>query len=195
MLNNLSRLFCLVPIWHKCVSIGLFCDKSVRKWKRKADGDNFFAGGWKGRGWGERGGMFNKTQRDFLIKVEEKISTKFIWQFFKSHSLLIEVCESSIELSNIKSLNVNTLMFQQAQQFGDGLPSKMRNKFVGWWHLIWIWILWKLFVASARLFWKVHWCGYFMNMPKSFHSIAASRLPLSNVLYFKLPLNIKRIFP
>ena len=53
----------------------------------------------------------------------------FIWQFLKSHSLLIEVCESSIELSNIKSLNVNTLMFQQAQQFGDGLPSKMRNKY------------------------------------------------------------------
>ena len=150
-----------------------------------------FCRGMKGRGWGERGGMFHKTQRDFLIKVEEKISTKFIWQFLKSHSLLIEVCESSIELSNIKSLNVNTLMFQQAQQFGDGLPSiKNENeKQICWWHIIWI------FVASAMLFWKVHCCGYFMNMPKSFHSIAASRLPLSNVLYFKLPLNIKRIFP
>ena len=58
----------------------------------------------KGRGLGERGGMFNKTRTENFHKIYLTVAQKPL--------VLIQVCESSIELSNIKSLNVNTLMFQ-----------------------------------------------------------------------------------
>ena len=54
----------------------------------------------KGEGKGERGGMFNKTSTENFPKIYLTVAQKPL--------LLIQVCESWIELSNIKSLNVNT---------------------------------------------------------------------------------------
>ena len=48
--------------------------------------------------------MFNKTRIGNFSKIYLTVAQKPL--------LLIQVCESSIELSNIKSFNVNTLMLQ-----------------------------------------------------------------------------------
>ena len=61
--------------------------------------------------------MFNKTRIENFSKIYLTVAQKPL--------LLIQVCESSIELSNIKSLNVNTLMFQLGGRhngFGGNVP-------------------------------------------------------------------------
>ena len=64
----------------------------------------------KGNGEGERGGMFNKTSTENFPKIYLTVAQKPL--------LLIPVCESWIELSNIKSLNVNTHVSTRKQVKG-----------------------------------------------------------------------------
>ena len=72
--------------------------------------------------------MFNKTQIENFGKIYLTVAQKPL--------LLIQVCESSIELSNIKSLNVNTLMFQPGGRHNSlegnvpGLPYEIKDTLV-----------------------------------------------------------------
>ena len=84
-------------------ALACFVDKSGKKWKAEKQTELFLRGKTGQRLW-ERGGMFNKSWKENFHKIYLAVAQKPL--------LLIQVCESSIELRNIKSLNVRTLMFQ-----------------------------------------------------------------------------------
>ena len=75
-----------------------------RNGKQKSRRRQLFLRGKTGQRLWERGGMFNKSWKENFHKIYLAVAQKPL--------LLIQVCESSIELRNIKSLNVRTLMFQ-----------------------------------------------------------------------------------